>query len=441
MKSQPPPLRELPEGKFHTITKVNPLGSLQARRLSTGGVSLYWRYSHGTQSERVLIGLYDSSAPPKQLEPTKRGFSISAAIRSAEILSIEHHKNRDVGGRPAIEAARKKAAEEQAAASAKQTTTTLKHLLIAYCDHLMSLGRQSWRNAKGIFELHIIEAFPDVAAKPAKTVTAEEFADAMRRLNRLGKGRTANKLRSYARSAYQVAMDSRTKASIPELFKEFEVRSNPVAETAPDETANKADKNPLTLKELQRYWKLIKDLPDLKGALLRLHLLTGGQRIEQFVRLLTSNIKKDYLVIFDNKGRPGHGPREHLIPLISDAKKALKQCAPAGTYALSTDGGHTPIAGTTLSGWAAEIAKDHIPNFSAKRIRSGVETALAGARISQESRGRLQSHGISGVQNRHYDGHDYLDVKREALEMLRSLLDGPARKPTTRRAAIAAGPR
>lgn len=51
-----------------------------------------------------------------------------------------------------------------------------------------------------------------------------------------------------------------------------------------------------------------------------------------------------------------------------------------------------------------------------------METALASARVSQEIRGRLQSHGIAGVQARHYDGHDYMDEKREALETLFKLL-------------------
>jgi hypothetical protein len=67
----------------------------------------------------------------------------------------------------------------------------------------------------------------------------------------------------------------------------------------------------------------------------------------------------------------------------------------------------------------------NIQNFQAKRIRSGVETLLAKARISKDDRGRLQSHGVSGVQARHYDGHDYMDEKRIALVTLFNLLDGP----------------
>ena len=92
---------------------------------------------------------------------------------------------------------------------------------------------------------------------------------------------------------------------------------------------------------------------------------------------------------------------------------------------MSTDAGETHIAATTLSNWAADVASD-IPAFATKRIRSGVETLLASVRVASEIRGRLQSHGISGVQSRHYDAYDYLDEKRQALKTLFRLLDAPA---------------
>jgi hypothetical protein len=99
------------------------------------------------------------------------------------------------------------------------------------------------------------------------------------------------------------------------------------------------------------------------------------------------------------------------------------ECQPRGTYAISTDKGETHLSAITLSHWA--VAASALPDFQAKRIRSGVETLLASARISSDIRGRLQSHGISGVQARHYDGHDYMEEKRQALETLFRLLDAP----------------
>ena len=427
-------INELRPGVFATLCKVKPTGGLQVRKGVTGSVSLYWRYSVGTASERVLIGLYDSAAPPKSLARTQVGYSVAAAVRAAEALAIEHHQNRDAGGRPALLAARHEAKRTAEEAKRQAATTSLENLLTAYADHLKTLGRRSHSDARGIFRLHVVEAWPDVAAMPAKDVPGERFADMMRRLIDAGKGRTANKLRSYCRAAYQTAKAAKSRPSIPVSFKCFGITVNPVADTEPDEAQNRADKRPLDVGELKIYWGAIKKMPGFRGALLRLHLLTGGQRIEQLVNLRTANISDESIVLFDGKGRPGRAPRPHTVPLIPSARKALDHCSPTGKFALSTDGGNTHVAATTLSDWAVEAVDGAIVEFQAKRIRSGIETLLASAGVSQDIRGRLQSHGIGGVQSRHYDGHDYLPEKRKALELLFELLDKRylPRKPPAR---------
>lgn len=416
-------LASLATGVFVTLEKVKPMGSLQVRKQASGTVAFFWRYSLGTKSERVSIGIYDSGAPPKSLEPTTKGYSVAAATRAAERLAMEHHKHRDLGGRPAILAAKRAEEEAQALAKRQAEQFTLGNLLDDYCDHLQAMGRDAHRNARSIFKVHVKEPWPALAAKPAKDVTPDEVADMMRRVFEAGKGRTANKLRAYARAAYQAAKAAKTNATIPLKFKGYGITVNPVAETAADETANKPAKHPLTAEEMRAYWGAIRDLPGFKGAVLRLHLLTGAQRIEQLARLRTADVRADEIIIHDGKGRPGRPPRAHALPLTKAAAHALKECAPSGEFALSTDKGETHIAGTTLSGWAVEAMGGKIEHFQAKRLRSGVETLLASAGVSREVRGRLQSHGIAGVQARHYDGHDYLAEKRQALEALQRLLE------------------
>lgn len=418
-------INTLTPGVFTTLAKIKPMGALQARKQASGAVAFYWRYSIGTTSERVSIGLYDSSAPPKSLTPTASGYSLAAATRAAETLALEHHQHRDEGGRPALLAAQHEAKRATAEAKRLAATHTLENLLKAYCDYLESIDRRSHKDARSIFKLHINEAWPKVAAMPAKDVTGEQFADMMRTLIEAGKGRTANKLRSYARAAYQIAKAAKSKPSIPVAFKSYNIAANPVAETEPDESQNRPDKRPMTTKELRTYWRAIFDLPGFKGALLRLHLLTGGQRIEQLVNLRTANTTADTILLHDGKGRPGRPPRPHTVPLNKEAAKALGECKPVGEFALSTDGGETHVSAISLSAWAVQAVGDTIPDFQTKRIRSGVETILASAGVSKEIRGRLQSHGVAGVQARHYDGHDYMAEKRKALATLHKLLVQP----------------
>lgn len=433
-------------GGFAKLRKILPAGSLEARKLKSG-VALYWRVTIAGKTERVTIGFWDSSAPSKSLMPTKKGFSVEAAARAAEELSVAHHANLDAGGhRGLIEAAAKAKQQEEAASAEAQRAViaaeeeakryTLKNLLADYCDHLKTLGREAHTDARSIFRIHVEEAWPKIAATPANQITGEQIADMMRKVLELGHGRTANKLRSYVRAAYQVALAARSKASIPVKFKEYRVTSNPGADTVPDESQNNPDKNPLTADEMRAYWHTIKPMPGFVGAVLRLHLLTGGQRIAQLVKLLTVDVNTTSITLYDGKGRPGKAPRPHTVPLTKQAAAALLILKPQGTYAISTNDdrptksggekkfkkGDRHLSASTLSQWAAEAAKD-IPGFATKRIRSGVETMLAGARISEGDRGRLQSHGITGVQARHYDGHDYMTEKRRALEALFNLLE------------------
>ncbi len=446
-------LNQLEAGSFVTLQKIEPSGALQARKQSNGAINFYWRWNIGSKSGRVDVGLYDPLASPKSRNKTARGISIAGAISAAEEHGNVHYENRDIGGYPGVikrklaeDEAKRAETEAQRAAQERAEKFTLARLLEDYANELERLGRSSHRDVRSIFRLHVLERWPEKASLSALEITTDNVTDMVRAVIQLGKGRTANKLRSYLRAAYQTAKKSRTKGSIPERFKAYGVRDNPVEDTEPDESANKPDKNPLLVEELCRYWRMIESLDDFRGAVLQLHLLTGGQRIEQLVKLKTRDIARDYstFTIIDSKGRPGKAPREHVVPLTPAAQAALRACKPTGDYALSTNGGTTHVTATTLSKWAVGVVEaveaearngatlsaiETIPDFQAKRIRSGVETLLSKAGVSLEVRGHLQSHGISGVQKRHYDGNDFLPEKLAALEALhRTLESGDLKK-------------
>ena len=415
-------INQMPVGRFSTLRKIIPTGALQVRKQSNGTVTFYWRYSFGLKSERVTIGSYDSSAPPRSLSPSAKGFSIAAAEFHAQKLAQEHLNHKAQGGRPALLAEQAKVAHVQQIVAKEQETATVKHLLEAYCDYLEQNEKISHSEARSIFKVHVYEPWPSISEMPASEMTVDHVVEIMRRVIEQKKGRTANKVRTYLRAAYQTAKAVKTKPSVPKLFEKFKITVNPAAETSPDNSNNLPDKNPLELSELRLYWSVIKGMPGFKGAVLRLHLLTGAQRLAQLGRLLTANIKSDRFTLIDKKGRSGRPARIHPVYLIPEAKKALDQCKSLGKYALSTDGGITHIAGTTLSDWACDAATG-IKDFSAKRIRSGVETLLASLKVSKETRGHLQSHGLSGVQHQSYDDYQYQDEIRDALCQLYLALD------------------
>ncbi len=415
-------LRSLPSpSRYIKVAKVSPYGTLQARRQAGGAVLFYWRINDGKRDLRPLIGCWDSSAPPRSLKATQRGYSIPAAIRAAEELALKHFASKEEGGYAGLIEKEKKgklSREQQEQEAAEQT---LQALCLDYLQYLQDIGRPAYKDAGSILRLHVMEAFPEMANKPAREVTKDDVAQMMRRLIKRGNGRTANKLRSYLRSAYSVAAAATSKPNIPEHFNRFKIEHNPAGETFPDESANRSDKNPLMTDEMFLYWDLISKAVGLKGAVLRLHVLTGGQRISQLVRLRVEDVHQDFIKIYDGKGRPGKPARIHIVPLIPAARKELELIGGTGRYAISSDGGETPIHNTTMSHWANEVVGDRIKDFQLKRIRSGIETLLA-RHVTREIRGRLQSHGISGVQDRHYDAYDYFDEKYEALSKMFDML-------------------
>jgi integrase len=149
---------------------------------------------------------------------------------------------------------------------------------------------------------------------------------------------------------------------------------------------------------MKAYWKLIVDRPGIESAALRLHLLTGGQRIEQFIRLKWADVGNDAITLFDGKCWPSQGARPHHVPLVSLAATELKQLEREGEYVFSTTKGKKPISARTLTGLGARDCRRGDTGFQLKRIRSGVETLLAREGISREVRGHLQSHGLTGVR-------------------------------------------
>jgi len=55
--------------------------------------------------------------------------------------------------------------------------------------------------------------------------------------------------------------------------------------------------------------------------------------------------------------------------------------------------------------------------FSMRDLRRTAETHMAALGISSDVRAQIQSHGLGGIQARHYDRHDYMPEKRVALAL------------------------
>lgn len=440
----------LAPGQSVTVSKVligssaKRAGALEARMLTDGTVRFYWRMTRNGKSDRIPIGLFDPQSPPAARAPSSRGYSVKAAEDAAHALALADEAAEEVGGlraqrqaeqeakaaaaRAAAEAAAAaaRAAEEQRLAAELASKYTMGALVLDYAQHLQEQGKHHAQ----VRSLHRNWIAPDpMAALPANEVTAEQVADLLRRITEAGHLRTRERVRSALLTAYKTAMQAPVHDGIPLRFKDYRVKSNP-AEAVPILTATNADKNPLSLAELRTYWQALQGVPGLKGCMLRLHVLLGGQRVAQLCAARVADLSDSALVLRDTKGRRKIGQkieRPIVLPLVGRIFDELndRDALPlVGPWLFSSDLGKTHVDATSLANWAREVVGDLIPGFSLKRIRSAVETVLAQAGVPKEHRARLQSHGQGGVQDRHYNAHDYLPEVSEALAILHSLLDG-----------------
>jgi len=428
-------------------SKTAPLNLEETHRLSSGSGGTIDRLTCPEGKDKVF--LRDAEMPGFKVRCTSKGVKsfvfeckVDGKSRSFTIGGVEAWQIADAraearrlavlidqGHDPAALDKAKKQAKAEAAAEVKRAEEfTLGALMIDYANNMERLGRVSHAKVRSEIQLNLLTGAPELAGRPAASVTAAELADMLRAIREAGTDRTAGKLRAYIHAAYELARTADTATSLPVRFKSYGVRHNPAADVAAP--PKNTDKNPLKGDDLRQYWQTIKTMDGIKGAALRLHLLTGGQRIEQLCRLQVGNVDNGKsITLHDIKGRPTQSertePRPHMVPLIPAATEALNELMVgerAGPWALSVNHGASKLGVKTLATWAAQAGQG-LDGFTIKRIRSGVETCLAALRVGQETRGHLLSHGVTGVQAASYDAHDYFDEKREALEKLFTYLE------------------
>jgi integrase len=254
------------------------------------------------------------------------------------------------------------------------------------------------------------------------------------------------------RAAFGAALQASSDPTVHPDLHGFELSGNPAAAVPAKPLArfNTARERTLNATELRAFMDVIgmaeclgippstahaKDAPPVVSALNRdvlcLCLLLGGQRLAQLVRLKPAHVDRDEssIVLFDAKGARKQ-PRSHYLPLTERAmtivdrhlKRAEGESEEELPY-LFTNNGRVPVRVETLSGVVNEASGYLVRHkrvrepFQMRDIRRTCETALAAAGVSKDIRAQILSHGLGGVQDRHYDRHQYMDEKRRALEM------------------------
>lgn len=394
--------------------------SLRAKGSSSGVPRYFIRY-RDSQNRRIdlALGAFD------RVE--------DAEARAAELIARWRAGERDL--REALQAEiEAKAAAKRAAAEAAEREQARKHrtlgaLVDAYCEDLRDAGKVSYRDARTT--LHRALRDSPLWTRPADEVTGEDVTHVLNAILAVGKRREAAKVRSYLRAAYRRAAEARLDPNASAAMRSLGIAHDPLMGVRTIKGAIRARDRALSVVELRRYWDALMRQPDPEGAMLRFHLLTGGQRIEQLARVTMRDIDREggTMLLLDGKGRREQ-PRRHVVPLIPAALAEIERMRgpnPTGLYVFTYDGGATGATYFAVQYRLRLVVRELVESgavaepFTAGDLRRTIETRLAALGVPAEVRARLQSHGLGGIQERHYVRHDYLPEVRDALEALHRL--------------------
>lgn len=313
------------------------------------------------------------------------------------------------------------------------TNNTLGHLMNGYIDYLKTENKPSARSVESAITKNIETAFPKLWQKPAKEITIDDCVSIIGNLNDEGKHRQADKLRSYIKAAYSRAINARGNVKASKVLRDLRLTQNPARDIHKIEGSSQAKERSLSLNEFRSYWSRIKELPEPNRSVTMLHVITGGQRQQQLARVTLSDIDRDGLTmrIYDGKGRR-QKPRVHIVPLLPQALELIDNITGAGQYVFSSNGGISPMDLNFINRTAKKICADMAKNkelegtpFTAGTIRATIETRLMQRpyRISSDVLARLLSHGLGGVQAKHYAHDSMHDEQLEALNKLWSMVE------------------
>ena len=376
------------------------------RIMPNGGKTLFFQARFKGEVIRVTIGRYT-------------GVAASAEAGRKRATAINADMANGIDPRP-----ERKEAE----------AATFGDMMTGYVEMLEAKGKKSAGNVKTQIAADIEKKQRKIWSKRAAEIDLDDCVKIVATIKDKGKLRQADKIRSYIRSAFSEAIKARGNVNAPAKLRNMNIKMNPARDMVKVEGSSQARTRALSLSEFQAYWSHVKEQPEPGRSIMMLHVLTGGQRMDQLARAGLHDIDNDTqtLTLLDFKGRRSE-PRRHSIPLLPEARACIDRITGAGEYVFSCDGGISPINKKYI-GERVDKIRDAMKeaneleggHFTPGTIRATIETRLAAKpyRVSSDVLGQLLSHGMGGVQQRHYQHHNFHEEKLEALEMLQRMVEG-----------------
>jgi len=409
-------------------------GRLQLR--AKGGKGLwYFRYTQPAGGRSSLaLGQYLKARTKADDEQVSGSLTlVQARLRAGELASMLRdpatadikatleRRRRDVEVARLVEQQEQEKAEIQARAAEDAKRLTVRLLCEYYLEYLKTMKRSSVGNARSAFKTNVYN--DPISERPAREVTTEEFAALIRSVAGR-RPKMARFVRTYLHAAYNLARNAMTNVQAPQGLIEFKIQGSPLLgiQSAPSESRTRH----LPAGELKAFLSRLEAAEAHPRDAMKLCIYAGGQRPKQMLRVELKHFDRDSgtLTLYDPKGRR-QKPRTHRVIL---GPKGAKLAGDLADRAVALDSqylftltGKNPMRVEVLSALVREIAKKMVEekecseSFQMKDLRRTTETMLASIGVSKDIRAQIQSHGLSGIQDRTYDHFDYAAVKKMAI--------------------------
>jgi integrase len=259
--------------------------------------------------------------------------------------------------------------------------------------------------------------------RPYASIKRADVIELVEGLVAEGKDTLANRVQALVSSIFSFAMDADL------------IEHNPCARLRKRGVEN-VGRRVLSDAEIKLLWSNAAEPPRARQLLLglRLALLTGARvgEVTGLCRAELDGVADAARATWTIPGTRTKNGRDHRIPLSALARDVvldlLGLIAPSDQYLFPTPSQRRrgPMKSTSMSramrylGSRLQGDDDAIRTWRAEPpsphdLRRTVGTRLAELRVPKEVRDRVLNHVVGDVGNRHYNLHDYIDEKREAL--------------------------
>ena len=303
---------------------------------------------------------------------------------------------------------------------------TVERLFQSYVDALRAQGKSSADEVERAL-LRSKESAANALGrhKLARSISPNDIANYLAVFYQRGNKSTADKARSYIKTAFQWGINSANDYTAAERV-DWQLSSNPAGAVPRDKDATGTRDRALSADEIRSLWRAA--TPGQNGftletaACIRL-LIATGQRVQETLRLDGAELDLDAAVWSMPAEKTKLGLRPHKIPLPRQVLPILRDLValngagplfPARSDSKNDRIDHRSIK-QAIDRWLKRSG-DKVAPFQTRDLRRTWKSRAGEVGLSREMRDLIQQHGRTDTGSRHYDIADYLPQMRAAMD-------------------------